>query len=249
MKQVKLCGYDLTYSLEGEISKLQSDKGYVQWNHTVAQGDNHRPDNSTEVIIATRETGGQAFRREPGKDNIIILKRALDWIHTGNVPQAPKQAPGDVLEGNVEKDTVDQKKTEKTEEKEQKEGTEKTSIKQRPAHLFKPGQSGNPAGRPKGTGDKQLTKLLREELNREYGVIKKPDGTTMTITYAQQIIRKMLEQAANGHAKQGENIFNRIDGKVKEEVELTIPEVRDMTPEEKAELDELLYANRQDDQN
>lgn len=28
------------------------------------------------------------------------------------------------------------------------------SEKQRPAHLFKPGQSGNPAGRPKGTRNK-----------------------------------------------------------------------------------------------
>ncbi len=32
--------------------------------------------------------------------------------------------------------------------------SETTAAKQRPAHLFKPGQSGNPAGRPKGAKHK-----------------------------------------------------------------------------------------------
>jgi hypothetical protein len=32
--------------------------------------------------------------------------------------------------------------------------TETTGSEQRPAHLFKPGQSGNPAGRPKGSRNK-----------------------------------------------------------------------------------------------
>jgi len=32
--------------------------------------------------------------------------------------------------------------------------TETTEDEQRPAHLFKPGQSGNPAGRPKGSRNK-----------------------------------------------------------------------------------------------
>lgn len=33
-------------------------------------------------------------------------------------------------------------------------GSEPTDAEQRPAHLFKPGQSGNPAGRPKGSRNK-----------------------------------------------------------------------------------------------
>lgn len=32
--------------------------------------------------------------------------------------------------------------------------TDKTGEKQKPAHLFKPGQSGNPLGRPKGSRNK-----------------------------------------------------------------------------------------------
>jgi hypothetical protein len=40
--------------------------------------------------------------------------------------------------------------------------TEGTVEKQRPAHLFKPGQSGNPAGRPRGSRGKLSEDFLRD---------------------------------------------------------------------------------------
>lgn len=52
---------------------------------------------------------------------------------------------------------------------------------QRPGHLFKPGQSGNPKGRPKGSKNK--TKALAE------GLI----GNN-----ASKIVRKVIEMALNG---------------------------------------------------
>ena len=39
--------------------------------------------------------------------------------------------------------------------------TEDTETKQRPAHLFKPGQSGNPNGRPKGARSKLTEDFIK----------------------------------------------------------------------------------------
>jgi Family of unknown function (DUF5681) len=40
--------------------------------------------------------------------------------------------------------------------------TEATVDKQRPAHLFKPGQSGNPAGRPRGSRNKLTDAFVQD---------------------------------------------------------------------------------------
>lgn len=42
--------------------------------------------------------------------------------------------------------------------------TDDTGSKQKPGHLFKPGQSGNPAGRPKGARSKLGEQFLKDML-------------------------------------------------------------------------------------
>lgn len=63
--------------------------------------------------------------------------------------------------------------------------SEPTDTEQRPAHLYKPGQSGNPAGRPKGSrnklGEAFLEKLLEDfEAEGTAAIVKcrteKPDA-------------------------------------------------------------------------
>ncbi len=52
-----------------------------------------------------------------------------------------------------------------------KKSSEIAETKQRPAHLYKPGQSGNPAGRPKGTRNKLSDDFLKDFHNawQEHG--------------------------------------------------------------------------------
>jgi len=49
--------------------------------------------------------------------------------------------------------------------------TDSTEKKQKP-HLFKPGQSGNPKGRPKGSRNKNLI-LLEQMIETGYGTVNK----------------------------------------------------------------------------
>jgi hypothetical protein len=48
--------------------------------------------------------------------------------------------------------------------------TEPPKKRPPPPHAFKPGQSGNPNGRPKGARNKRLTEQERIEIARRYGV-------------------------------------------------------------------------------
>lgn len=64
---------------------------------------------------------------------------------------------------------------------------------------FMPGQSGNPAGRPKGPS---LTRLLREALDAD-------DGAA-----ADAIVQRIIASAKGGNFKYIKLIFDRIDGPV-----------------------------------
>jgi len=83
---------------------------------------------------------------------------------------------------------------------------------ERPAHLFKPGQSGNPGGAPRG---KRWATMLNEMLNgkgehlaKEWG-IELPEGSTIQ----QALVKKMVAMALSGNEAMIKLIMERMDGK------------------------------------
>jgi uncharacterized protein DUF5681 len=73
------------------------------------------------------------------------------------------------------------------------------------AHQFKPGQSGNPRGRPKGAKntDTIISDLLQKKL------VLREGGGARKITIHEAIIRKFVENALNGNSKSATFILDR----------------------------------------
>lgn len=75
---------------------------------------------------------------------------------------------------------------------------------------FKKGQSGNPGGRPKGDG---LTSMLRK-----YMAEKDPSGKS---TWGERICMALVRKAAKGNVQAFEKLADRVEGKVRDRVEIT----------------------------
>ncbi len=73
------------------------------------------------------------------------------------------------------------------------------------AHRFKPGQSGNPRGRPKGV--KNEATILHHLLNRKIEV--REAGRTRRITVYEAILLRFTEEALRGSVKTGVFLFDR----------------------------------------
>ncbi len=65
------------------------------------------------------------------------------------------------------------------------------------AHRFKPGQSGNPSGRPKGV--KNETTIMRELLGQKVSITHR--GKTKRITLHEVLYRRVLEDGLKGSLK------------------------------------------------
>lgn len=76
-------------------------------------------------------------------------------------------------------------------------------------HKFKPGQSGNPKGRPPKLP--KLDELLADILGEE------KDG----VTAAEAILKRLRVQAAQGNLKAAEILLDRAYGKARQNVELS----------------------------
>lgn len=80
--------------------------------------------------------------------------------------------------------------------------------------VFQPGQSGNPAGKPKGSIS--ITALVKKAL------LEKPEGEKDK-TYIQQFVEKLLDKAIkDGDSQTQKMIWNYIDGLPKETIDHTL---------------------------
>jgi Family of unknown function (DUF5681) len=84
-----------------------------------------------------------------------------------------------------------------------------SAIKRKPPegiapYCFKPGQSGNPGGRPK----KPLTDLL------EWQLVQRVPGDKLGRSYAQLLIASIVKRAIKKSDILAKEIFDRIEGKV-----------------------------------
>jgi hypothetical protein len=75
-------------------------------------------------------------------------------------------------------------------------------------HQFKPGQSGNPRGRPKGV--KNEATILRDLLNRKIDI--REGGRVRKITVFEAILLRFTEDALKGNTKTAAFLFNRYAG-------------------------------------
>jgi hypothetical protein len=78
---------------------------------------------------------------------------------------------------------------------------------------FKPGQSGNPAGRPKSI---TLSEALRLEL------AKMLPGDTHERTFAEVIAQQLVRAAATGNILAAKEIADRTEGRPKQAVDMTM---------------------------
>jgi hypothetical protein len=76
------------------------------------------------------------------------------------------------------------------------------------AHQFKPGRSGNPRGRPKGS--KNEATILRDLLNRK--IAMREGGRARKITILEAILLRFAEDALRGNTKTATFLFNRYAG-------------------------------------
>ena len=87
-------------------------------------------------------------------------------------------------------------------------------------HQFAPGQSGNPAGRPR-------TKPITDAINKicSGDVTLKIDGKEQTISGVDALARIALNQAMKGKPPWWERVMERVEGKVADELQIggTLP--------------------------
>lgn len=82
---------------------------------------------------------------------------------------------------------------------------------------FPEGTSGNPEGRPKGS--RNLSTILREMLQEEIEITTE-EGKKEKKQLQDIIVRKLIKKANDGNLRAIEQVFDRIEGKAKQEMKI-----------------------------
>lgn len=119
--------------------------------------------------------------------------------------------------------------------------TKKEKTKKLPSNAWKPGQTGNPHGRPKKSGS--ITEELRLMSNRLVE-IEDEDGEKKRIARRVALARRIWKEAIGGNHKYVDLLINRLDGKLADTV--IVDTVIDHLPdqERKALLDKFKIDKR-----
>lgn len=87
---------------------------------------------------------------------------------------------------------------------------------------FKPGVSGNPAGKPKGT--RHFATIIKDALKQKYPV-KQPDGSIVFVNADLAMVQAMIMAAVKkGDVRAFEAVTDRHDGKPHQSMEMEITE-------------------------
>ncbi len=87
------------------------------------------------------------------------------------------------------------------------------------AHKFKPGQSGNPAGRVPGS--KNLSTILAKYLENDV-TTEGLDGIEIKVSAADAVVLKLIRRAVKkGDYRAIREIFDRLEGRTKQSVDVT----------------------------
>ena len=100
---------------------------------------------------------------------------------------------------------------------------------------FKPGQSGNRKGRPKGR--KNFLTEFQEELFERVSISE--NGNSMKVTKQRALIKALFNRASKGEPKAWDALFKLLQQVGVDEVEDS-PKNEDLSPEDQAIMDELL---------
>lgn len=111
--------------------------------------------------------------------------------------------------------------------------SEKIEEKKPLPHLFKPGQSGNPNGRPAGT--KNLTTLVRNALQEI-----DDDGMKLEDKLVQNIVKLAVRK---GNLKIIELMWAYFDGRPNQPMDVNVIP-GELDPQERAQLDQLMRNNQ-----